>query len=208
LLSPQLWAYLILTFALVITPGAATAVVVRNTVNGGWRRGAATALGVALGNSTYATAARLGLVLVLERWPTALVILRWGGALYLGGLGVSALRRSLRGGASIKWTPRPAGNGGAAAAFRQGLTVNLLNPPIIVFYLFVVPTFLPANAAPLAFATLAAIHVTMAFVCHLGWAFVFDRLRGLVQGRGSARVFEAGAAAALLYLAVRTVMRG
>ena len=205
--SPQLWAYLLLTFALVVTPGATTAVVVRNTLNGGWRRGAATALGAAFGNSTHATAARLGLVLVLQRWPLALTMLKWGGALYLGWLGLSSLRRSVRGGSSIKWTPLPAGSVDTSAAFRQGLTVNLLNPPIIVFYLVVVPTFLPANAGPLAFAALAAIHVAMAFVCHLGWAFIFDRLSGFVRRRGNTRLFEAGAAAALLYLAVRTALR-
>ena len=47
----------------------------------------------------------------------------------------------------------------------------------------------------------------MAFVCHLGWALVFDRLRGFLRRPGPLRVLEAGAGAALLYLAVRTVLR-
>jgi threonine/homoserine/homoserine lactone efflux protein len=207
--SPQLWAYVLLTFVLVVTPGATTAVVLRNTANGGWRHGAATALGAAFGNSAIAAAARLGLVLILERWPVALVTLKWGGVLYLGWLGLSSLRRSVGGGSSIEWASRPAGSASASAAFRQGLTVNLLNPPIIVFYLVVVPTFLPVNAGPFAFAALAAIHVVMALVCHLGWAFMFDRLRRLLLGQGPrpARVFEAGAAVALLYLAVRTLLQ-
>jgi threonine/homoserine/homoserine lactone efflux protein len=207
LFSPQLWAYLILTFALVITPGATTAIVVRNTINGGWRRGAATAFGAAAGNSTHAAAARLGLVLVLQRWPIALVILKWGGALYLGWMGISSLRRSVDGGVRVEAGPSLSANSTALAAFRQGLTVNLLNPPIIVFYLVVVPTFLPAGAGVLAFTALAAIHVVMAFICHLGWAFVFDRLSWLVRGRATMRWFEMGAAAALLYLAVRTALR-
>ena len=54
---------------------------------------------------------------------------------------------------------------------------------------------------------LAAIHVTMAFVCHLGWALVVDRLRGFVRRPGPLRAIEAGAGAALLYLAARTVLR-
>ena len=205
--SPQLWAYLLLTFALVVTPGATTAVVLRNTVHGNWRAGAATALGAALGNSSIAAAARLGLVLVLQRWPIALVLLKWGGALYLAGLGLGSLRRAAGGGATLDALPRPADSSKTSSAFRQGLTVNLLNPPIIVFYLVVVPTLLPAGAGPSAFAALAAIHVTMALCCHLGWAYVFDRLRWLVRGPRALRLFDAGAAAALLYLAVRTVVQ-
>ena len=76
-MTPELSAYFFLTFLLVITPGAATAVVLRNTTNGGFRRSAATALGAASGNSVIAATTRLGLMLVLERWPIALAILKW-----------------------------------------------------------------------------------------------------------------------------------
>jgi threonine/homoserine/homoserine lactone efflux protein len=204
--SPQLWAYLLLTFALVVTPGATTAVVLRNAANGGWRLGAATALGAAVGNSTVAAAARVGLLLVLRRWPIALVVLKFGGALYLAALGLLSVRRALRGG-SLETLPQRRAGGDVSTGFGQGLTVSLLNPPVIVFYLVVVPTFLPEGAGVGAFVALAAIHVTMALACHLGWAYVFDRLRRLVQGPRPARVFDLGAAAALLYLAGRTILR-
>jgi threonine/homoserine/homoserine lactone efflux protein len=205
--ASSLASYLLLTFVLVITPGATTAVVVRNTITGGWRVGAATALGAALGNSTYAAATGVGLALLFQRWPVALVVLRWAGALYLVWLAIASLRRSIAGEGSLDTRLDADGSRDTGAAFRQGLTVNLLNPPIIVFYLVVVPTFVPAGAGLAGFAALAAIHVTMAFVCHLGWALVFDRLRGFVRRPGPLRVLEAGAGAALLYLAVRTVLR-
>jgi threonine/homoserine/homoserine lactone efflux protein len=199
-------SYVLLTVALVITPGATTAVVVRNTINSGWRLGAATAVGAALGNSTHAAAAGVGLALLFRRWPMALVVLRWAGALYLGGLAISSLRRSIAG-ESLEARLRSDPGRRSHAAFSQGLTVNLLNPPIIVFYLVVVPTFVPPGAGLAGFAPLAAIHVTMAFVCHLGWALVFDRLRRFLRRPGPLRVLEAGAGATLLYLAVRTVLR-
>jgi threonine/homoserine/homoserine lactone efflux protein len=205
---PSLASYLLLTFVLVITPGATTAVVLRNTLRAGWRAGAATALGAALGNSTHAAAAGVGLALVFQRWAIALVVLRWAGALYLGWLAISSLRRSITGEASLETRLEAAGRRGAEAGFwLTGLTVNLLNPPIVVFYLVVVPTFVAAGAGLTGFAALAAIHVAMAFVCHLGWAVVFHRLRGFVRRPGPMRVLEAGAGAALLYLAVRTVVR-
>ena len=205
--ASSLASYVLLTLALVITPGATTAVVVRNTINSGWRLGAATALGAALGNSTHAAAAGIGLALLFQRWPMALVALRWAGALYLGWLAISSLRRSIAGEASLESRLHTDRGAGSHAAFSQGLTVNLLNPPIIVFYLVVVPTFVPAGAGLAGFAPLAAIHVTMAFVCHLGWALLFDRLRRVLRQPGPLRVLEAGAGATLLYLAVRTVLR-
>jgi threonine/homoserine/homoserine lactone efflux protein len=199
--------FLPLVFLLVITPGAATAVVVRNSVAGGWRLGVSTAVGTALANSTYATAAGLGVALVFQRWPFALMILRWAGAAYLGWLGGSSLRRSIRSEASREPRDRESEKQSTHSSFAQGLAVNLLNPPIIVFYLVVVPTFMPPGAGLSVFAALASIHVTMAFVCHLGWAFVFNRLRGLARHPGSLRVLDVGTAATLLYLAVRTLLQ-
>jgi threonine/homoserine/homoserine lactone efflux protein len=193
--------------ALVIAPGATTAVVVRNTINSGWRAGAATALGAAVGNSTHAAAAAVGLALLFQRWPLALVVLRWAGALYLGWLAISSLRRSITSETSLETRLGSDRGRERNAAFSQGLTVNLLNPPIIVFYLVVVPTFVPPGAGLAGFAPLAAIHVTTAFACHLGWALAFDRLRRFLRRPGPLRTLEAGAGAALLYLAVRTVLR-
>ena len=55
-LGPLYAAYLSLTFALVIMPGATTAVVVRNTLASGWRGGIWAAVGAAAGNSSHAVA--------------------------------------------------------------------------------------------------------------------------------------------------------
>ena len=98
--------------------------------------------------------------------------------------------------------------GGARVSGRSGLldgiVVNLLNPPILTFYLLL-PTFLPPNAAVWMFAALAAVHVTMALVCHVGWAVVFERLRHALSRPGALRALDAGAGVALLLLAARTL---
>jgi threonine/homoserine/homoserine lactone efflux protein len=94
--------------------------------------------------------------------------------LYLTGLGVRILwqarsrRPATPGNPSTPATPR--GPGGedrlsAGRAFRTGLTTNLLNPKIGVFYLSVMPAFLPAGLDPLAGAlALGAIHVAEGIV--------------------------------------------
>ncbi len=198
---PLLLSYISVTFLLVITPGASTAVVIRSTLAGGTRAGIATAAGAALANSTHGLAAGLGLSLLLQRVPAVLLAIRLAGASFLLWLAVASFRRA--------WlqTPRTTLPGpdssqlGEGSPFRQGLMVNLLNPPIITFYL-VLPTFLPASAGVAAFALLAAIHVTMAFVVHTAWTVAFARLRDVFTRPSSRRALDIGAGVALLSFAI------
>ena len=190
---------------LVVTPGSTTAVVVRNTLGGGSASGIAAAAGAAVGNTTHATAAGLGLALVFARWPIAMTMLRVGGALFLAWLGLSAcigshalktvgfvcwprLPRACR---QPEWQSRSIG-------FRQGFAVNLLNPAIATFYLVVVPIFLPPGSTRWYFAGLAAIHITMAFCCHSLWAVGLDRLQRLFRPPVARRLLEALTGVALL----------
>jgi threonine/homoserine/homoserine lactone efflux protein len=82
--------------------------------------------------------------------------------------------------------------------------VNLLNPPIITFYL-VLPTFLPPAAGLGAFGTLAAIHVCMAFAVHVVWAASFATLRDLFARQAARRALDVGAGLALLAFAAWTL---
>ena len=206
-MDPTLLAtYISVTFLLVITPGATTTVVIRNTVDRGFRAGVATAAGAAAGNSSHATVAGLGLAVLFQRLPGVVPALTTAGAIYMAWLAVGSLSKAWS--ADQNFVRRVSANPSAAAgsAFRDGLFVNLLNPPIITFYLML-PTFLPRPAAPWMYLTLAAIHVTMAFICHLGWALAFGRLRAVLQRPAAARVLNAGAGVALLLVAVQSMLR-
>ena len=65
-------AFFTFTFVLVVTPGSTTAVVVRNTLEGGRRAGYLTALGAALANTSIAIACGLGLSVLVSVWPGSL----------------------------------------------------------------------------------------------------------------------------------------
>jgi len=199
-------AYLAATFALVITPGATTTIVLRNSMLRGQRAGAATAVGAAIGNSSHAAAAGLGIAVLLQRSPAAFLAVRLAGGLYLAWLAAVSLVRAWRAphardAATAQAPARPDG----VSPLREGLVVTLLNPAATTFYLAVVPSFLPPASTSAAFAGLAAIHIVMAFSCHLVWAFAFSRLRHMVTHRQAIRVLDAGAGVALLYLAARTL---
>jgi threonine/homoserine/homoserine lactone efflux protein len=204
-MDPQLAAYVSVTFLFAITPGATTAVVVRNAIEGGWRFGVRTAVGAAGGNTCQALAAGFGLAVLLRQEPRAYAALQFAGAGYLGWLGLQSFWRAWHG------LPRRSLAGtaiqGDGAAFRQGLFANLLNPSVGTFYLAILPTFLPASPGAARFALFAAIHISIAFVCHCGWAAAFDRLKALFVRPWFSRLVEAASGGVLFWLAGRIVIR-
>ena len=80
--------------------------------------------------------------------------LRYAGAAYLVWFGVRLLVRAVRGAVDAE-PVRVAGSSPWRAA-RQGLTTNLLNPKVGVFYVALLPQFLPAGSDPLAVGLLLA----------------------------------------------------
>lgn len=208
MIDSQLAAYLTFTTLLVLTPGSATAVVVRNVLDGGHRQGMAAALGAAAGNTTYATLSALGLAAVFARMPTAYLLLRIGGTAYLAWLGV----RSLWG----AWRHDPArlpgaldargGNQAPAATegFAQGLANNLINPAIATFYLAVVPSFLPEQTAlSPRYVVYAVLHITMALTYHSCWVWALHAMRTFWSQPHARRMLETLTGMALLALAAR-----
>jgi threonine/homoserine/homoserine lactone efflux protein len=201
-------AYLSLTAALVITPGATTAVIVRNTLDTSWRGGLWTALGAALGNTTHATLAGLGARVVLTRAPQVLPAIQVAGGGYLLWIAWRSLDR-LRHGRTAPAVSAIVGEAPARRAhhaWREGVLVNLLNPAIIVFYVAVVPSFVPEGAAPGHYTRLAAIHVAMAFLVHSLWAVSLDRLRHVLASRRARLTLDVLTAAALLLLGLRVIV--
>jgi len=203
------FAFFTFTFVLVVTPGSTTAVVVRNTLEGGRRAGYLTALGAALANSTIAIACGLGLSVLVSVWPGSLDAIRIGGALFLAWLGIASLYRAARYGdggirlaLDLKDTPA---RSHAGAYIGDGLAINLLSPVIISFYLSVVPSFIPAGASRFYYSGLAATHVSLAVVCHAMWATGLDAMRRWFVAPWTRRVLQAATGIALIGLAVRVI---
>ncbi|HEX6467544.1 MAG TPA: LysE family translocator [Streptosporangiaceae bacterium] len=140
-----------------ITPGLDTVLVLRTTVSSGRRAGYLAGTGVATGCLLWAVASAAGLTAVLAASRVAFDALRLAGAGYLLWLGVRALWGARRVAGAPADVPQPAM--GVRAAFRQGLTTNLLNPKVGVFYMSLVPQFLPHHASVFWTSLLfAAIH--------------------------------------------------
>lgn len=209
-LDPGYLAYLIFTFILVVTPGSTTAVVVRNTLEGGRRAGYVTALGAALANISIATACGLGLSVLIAFWPGSLSAIKIAGAAFLAFLGVSSLWRAWHqhdGGIRMSMDPDSAPTRSHAGAFfGDGLAINILSPVIISFYLSVVPTFIPAGASRLYYPMLASSHVGMALLCHSAWATGLDAMRRWFIAPWTRRALQTATGLALIGLSARIIL--
>ena len=203
-------AFAALAALFVLAPGMSTAVVLRNTAEGGRRAGLATALGIALGNAVWAVAAGAGLGVILRNAPGALDVIRVTGAVCLTWLGAQSLRR-----AWVLGSERPAsgdgpaphtGTPGTRTMLGEGAVTNLLNPSIPVFYAATVPQFIGAgDRFATGFFLLGAIHVSMALTCHSLYAVAFGKVATALAARGRAWVLHAATGAALIALAALSV---
>ncbi len=72
----NLWAFAAIAVPLVATPGASTAVVLRNALAGGVRSGVATAIGANTGSICYGLLVAFGVSVALQRWPPVWIALR------------------------------------------------------------------------------------------------------------------------------------
>ena len=203
-------AFLIFTFVLVVTPGSTTAVVVRNTLEGGRWAGFVTAAGAALANTIIAVACGLGLSALLAVWPGSVDAIRVGGALFLAWLGVTSLHRAWQnpdGGIQLSLAPGAIEKRTHTMAyFGDGLVINLLSPVIISFYLSVVPSFIPVAASRFYYSLLAGTHVSLALLCHWMWATALDAMRRWFVAPWTRRALQAATGLALIALAINVLV--
>ncbi|MGH3171084.1 MAG: LysE family translocator [Trebonia sp.] len=94
---------------LVLVPGPDFAVVTKNALAGGRRRGRWTSAGVATSNVVQGTAAACGLSAVIVRAQPVFEAIKWAGVAYLAFLGAQAIRSAIRGPAPPPRAAAPAG---------------------------------------------------------------------------------------------------
>lgn len=142
-----------------LVPGIDTALVLRTAITQGRGRAFAAAAGISTGVLAWGVAAALGVSGLLAASQLAFDVLRWAGAAYIAWLGITLIVGSLRG-SRVDLAERDVPRDSAWTAFRRGLLTNLLNPKIGVFYIAVLPQFLPADVpAALGGGALALVHV-------------------------------------------------
>jgi threonine/homoserine/homoserine lactone efflux protein len=193
-------SFLLLAVVLVLVPGADFAVVTKNTLAGGRRRGLWSAVGVSTSNTLQGVAAACGLGALLLRAQPLLHAVKWAGMAYLAFLAFQAFRSAAAG-----RYPAPTDDGPAAAVsgWRQGFLSNITNPKVLVFYLAVLPQFLGPHAPLAALVLLALTHAVLSLLYLAVLVAGMQRARNVLTRRRVRRALDAATGTALLGFGAR-----
>jgi threonine/homoserine/homoserine lactone efflux protein len=196
----SVWGLLVVSLGMTVVPGIDTAMVLRTTLKGGRADGLKTAAGCATGLFVHAAFVAVGLAALIAASATAYHALRIAGAVFLVVVGVLAI---VRPGRRPETTRRLGTN-----PFLTGLLTNLGNPKALLFFLSVLPQFLPASTAaalPTALA-LATIPVACSFAGLAVWAIVSGRLRTQLQTPKARRIQDRIMGSVLVALGIRVAL--
>ena len=136
-------------------PGPGTFALLTSTGHGGVRAGAGATLGVILGDQVLLWLAVAGVAALLAAYPAVFRLVQYGGAAYLGWIGLKLIMAKPGAASPVRIKPRQYA--------RQAFFITLLNPKAIVFYMAFFPLFLdPAQHRGLL--TFVAMAVTIALI--------------------------------------------
>jgi threonine/homoserine/homoserine lactone efflux protein len=190
----HLLAFLAISAIVAVTPGVDMALVTKNALLHGRDAARATALGVNLGIFIWTVAAALGLAAVIAASVVAFTAIKVVGAVYLVYLGLRA----------VLGRHEPAVVPARGSAFRQGLTSNLLNPKIAVFFTSLLPQFVDAeHTQPQDLLLLGVLFNCLGLIWLLTYAELAARGRNMLVRPRVKRALDRLSGVALIALGVR-----
>ena len=170
-------AFLLAAALLTITPGADTALVLRTAAVEGERCALRAGAGIVSGVLAWGLVAAFGIGGVLAVSELGYRMLQYAGAAYLAWLGLRLICGTLRTESSSASAPpsrRP-----SRGWYWRGLLTNLLNPKVGLFYVSLLPQFIPPGGSPLLYGTIfSMVHACLGLL----WFFALTRaLRPLAE---------------------------
>ncbi|MCK2221465.1 leucine efflux protein LeuE [Actinomadura sp. ATCC 31491] len=165
------WAYVIGAFLIILLPGPNSLYVLSFAAQHGVRQGYRAAAGVFVGDTVLMVLTAAGAASLLRSNPILFMVVKYAGAGYLAWVGFQMIRGAWR-----SWRARGRGTEAAVPAqaavehqprpFRKALTISLLNPKAILFFVsFFVQFVDPAYSAPaLSFLILGAVIQVFSFL--------------------------------------------
>ncbi|MHB1198522.1 MAG: LysE family translocator [Polaromonas sp.] len=126
-------AFVVAIIIFLAIPGPGNLALITSTGKGGIPGGLGATFGVIAGDQVLLWAAVAGVSALMVAYPTAFYAVQWMGAAYLAWMGFKMLVAKPGDVTIVQIKPRH--------YFRQALTITLLNPKAIVFYLAFFPLF-------------------------------------------------------------------
>ena len=151
-------AFVVAFIILLFIPGPGNLAIITSTTKGGLQGGLAATFGLMAGDQVLMWAAVAGVAAVLAAYPAAFHAVQWLGAAYLAWLGFKML--------TAKPGAAPILNIKPHHYFQQALTITVLNPKAIVFYMAFFPLFIDPqhHQGMVTFGVMALTVAVLAFV--------------------------------------------
>lgn len=161
----SIWEFLLVALVVTLTPGPATALVLRVAARDGRRAALGTVVGNSMGVLMWATLSAVGVSSLILASQIAYDVLRFGGAALLIVLGVRSL---LRRDSDEAPAPLPRLTG-----WRIGVVTSAANPKLAVFFVALFPQFLSPGTSVLVPALLMGVVIVLydiAWFSLLAWS--------------------------------------
>ena len=183
-------SFVLIAVVVSLTPGPATATVIRMSARSGRRTALAAIAGNSLGVLLWATLSAVGVSSLILASRIAYDVLKFGGALVLLTLGVRSLLHSRRRGVEVVAEAAevsPVRGRGLAAGWRAGVLTGVANPKLAVFVVALFPQFLDPAAPVLPYAlAMALVVVAVDVVWFSTLAIAVDRAGAVLRPRVNA----------------------
>lgn len=198
-----LLTFLPVAVLLSMTPGVATALVVRNAARGGRRHAFLTTSGNSVGVLAWACFAAVGIAAVVAASAAVFDAVKLAGAALLLVIGARSLLGRRDG--DVGGTAAPATSG--RAAFRDGLVTSLANPKLAAFFVALFPQFIPRGVDVLP-STLAMTAMILAIdlIWYSALALLVVRARKAFTDGGWGRRIERVTGVVLIGLGIRLAL--
>jgi threonine/homoserine/homoserine lactone efflux protein len=173
-------AFLLTALVIVATPGTGALFTIAAGLARGTRAALLAAFACTLGTVPHLVAAVTGLAAVLHASGVAFATIKYLGVAYLLWMAWSTWRDT--GALTVEDAPSA---GSRRAVIVSGITVNLLNPKLTIFFFAFLPQFVPASAphATMRMLELSAVFMAMTLVVFAAYGALAALLRDRVLSR-------------------------
>lgn len=172
-------AFLLTSLVIVATPGTGALYAIAAGLTRGTRAAILAAFAGTLGTLPHMVAAITGLAALLHASGVAFAVLKYAGVAYLLFMAWSTWRDR-----GVLTVDEDAATGSTRAVLVSGITLNLLNPKLTIFFFAFLPQFVPAGsgAVPTMLA-LSAVFMAMTFVVFAAYGACAAAVRDQVLSR-------------------------
>jgi threonine/homoserine/homoserine lactone efflux protein len=191
------FAFAVAAGLLTLTPGLDTALVLRTAAVEGTAPARFALAGICTGLFVWGSATSLGLTALIAVSTVAYNVLRIAGAVYLLYLGVQMWRREHK--FEVPASGPSLAGAGAHRWFWRGMLTNLLNPKVGVFYVTLLPQFIPRGGSVITYSLLfTSMHVVEGIIWLTALTTAVRPLRAWLSRPSVVRALDCGTGTVLI----------